>query len=116
VVAITEARLGGDRAARAAFWQGVAEVERSLPSQPGLLGYALRRELIGGTAWTMTVWDSEAALDRFVGAAAHRQAMQAGNAALATTRFARLERPREAGPPSWPEALDALSRRGQGYR
>ncbi|WP_291299070.1 antibiotic biosynthesis monooxygenase [Elioraea sp.] len=116
LVAITEARLGGDRASRAAFWDGVREVERSLPSQPGLLGYALRRELLGNTAWTMTVWDSEEALDRFVGASAHRSAMAAGDPAIASVRFARLTRARDAGPPPWPEALDALARRGQGYR
>jgi heme-degrading monooxygenase HmoA len=116
VVAITEARLGGDRASRAAFWHGVREVERSLPTQPGLIGYTLRRELLGNTTWTMTVWESDDALDRFVGGAAHRRAMQAGDAAIASVRFARLSRARDAGPPPWPEALDALARRGQGYR
>lgn len=116
VVALTEATLGPDGAARAAFWEGVWTVERTLKDQPGLIGYSVRRELLGNRAWTMTMWQSEADLDRFVLSPAHRAAMASGRAALADTRFAQLERRSGDGPPSWAEALDALARTGQGYR
>lgn len=116
VIALTEATLGPDRAARAAFWDGVRAVERDLPNQPGLLGHSLRRELLGNKAWTMTVWESQAALDRFVASPAHRAAMRAGNPAVAGQRFATVSRPRTAGPLPWAEALDVLAREGQGYR
>jgi heme-degrading monooxygenase HmoA len=116
VVALTEATLGPDKAARAAFWDGVRAVQRDLPNQQGLLGHALRRELLGNRAWTMTVWESEAALDRFVASPAHRAAMRAGNPALAGQRFATVMRPRAAGPMPWAEALDVLAREGQSYR
>lgn len=116
VIALTEATLGPDRAARAAFWDGVRAVERDLATQPGLLGHSLRRELLGNRAWTMTVWESEAALDRFVASPVHRAAMRAGNPAIAGQRFATLARPRAAGPLTWAEALDVLAREGQSYR
>ncbi len=116
VVALTEATLGKDSAARGAFWDGVWAVERSLKDQPGLIGYSVRRELLGNRAWTMTVWESQADLDRFVLSPAHRAAMASGRAALTDMRFARLERRREDGPPRWTEALDVLAGAGQGYR
>jgi heme-degrading monooxygenase HmoA len=116
VIALTEATLRPDRAARAAFWDGVRRVERDLPNQQGLLGHALRRELLGNRAWTMTVWESQEALDRFVTSPVHRAAIRAGDPALAGQRFATVTRPRTAGPLSWTEALDVLAREGQGYR
>lgn len=116
VIVVTEARLGGSRADRDAFWQGVRAVERDLPNRPGLIGYALRRSLLGDRAWTMTAWESEQHLAGFVLASAHRRAMAEGDAALVAMRSARLDRPREHGPPRWAEALDALDRAGEGYR
>ncbi|WP_144186637.1 antibiotic biosynthesis monooxygenase family protein [Elioraea rosea] len=116
VVALTEATLGPDSAARSAFWEGVWAVERTLKDQPGLIGYSVRRELLGNRTWTMTMWETEADLDRFVLSPAHRAAMASGRAALTGTRFARLERRRGDGPPSWAEALDVLGRTREGYR
>ena len=116
VIALTEATLGPDRAARAAFWEGVRAVESDLPNQQGLLGHALRRELFGNRAWTMTVWESERDLDRFVTAPVHAQAIRAGSAAVVGQRFATITRPRAAVPLPWAEALDVLAREGQGYR
>jgi heme-degrading monooxygenase HmoA len=116
IVALTEATLGPDRAARTAFWDGVRAVEQSLPDQRGLVGYALRRELLGSRAWTMTVWESEEDLARFVRSQAHGAAIRTGAPALAGQRFASVTRPRAAGPMPWAEALDVLERKGQGYR
>jgi heme-degrading monooxygenase HmoA len=116
VIVVTEARLGGSRAQRDAFWQGVRAVERDLPNRPGLIGYSLRRELFGDRAWTMSAWESEGHLYGFVFASTHRRAMADGDAALIAMRSVRLDRPREKGPPSWAEALDALDRAGEGYR
>lgn len=116
VIALTEATLGPDAKARAAFWQGVWAVERDLANHPGLLGHSLRRELLGDRAWTMTVWESEAALDRFVASPVHVAAIRAGSPALAGQRFATVTRPRAEAPLRWAEALDVLARQGQSYR
>ncbi len=116
VIALTETTLGPDRAARAAFWESVRAGERDLPNQKGLLGHALRRELLGNRAWTMTVWEREEDLDRFVTSHAHRQAIRTGSPGLAGQRFATITRPRAAGPLPWAEARDVLAREGEGYR
>lgn len=115
VIALSEVTLGPDRAARAAFWEGMRAFERDLPNHPGLLGYSLRRELLGDRAWTMTVWESEAALGRFVSSPVHAAAIRASHAAIRDQRFATLSRPRAEAPLRWPEALDVLARQGQGY-
>lgn len=116
VVAITEVTLGANAAARARFWDQVRAVERSLAQQDGLIGYALRREIFGNRAWTMTVWENEQAIAAFTRSSAHREAVAEGMQATADTRFARFRRPRQDGPPPWREALDHLagtSRSGQ---
>jgi heme-degrading monooxygenase HmoA len=116
IVVITEVRLGVDRSARLQFWDQVWTVEKALPKQPGLVGYSLRREIFGTTAWTMTLWENEDAIRAFMRSAVHRRAMQDGLPATIDTRFVRFRRPRSAGPPDWSEALDQLARSGRGYQ
>lgn len=108
IAAITEAQVGGDRAARSRFWEGTRLVERSLRQQPGFLGHSMRRDLLGNRVWTMTVWQSEADLLRFVKSDAHREAIRIGREAVVTGRFARVPlAPGETSLP-WAKALEAL--------
>jgi len=116
VIALTEATLGPDPKGRAAFYDGVRAVRLDLANHKGLLGHSLRREVLGNRAWTMTVWESEEDLDRFVSSPVHARAIRTGSPALAGQRFATVTRPRAAGPLPWAEALDVLAREGQGYR
>jgi heme-degrading monooxygenase HmoA len=44
--------------------------------QPGLLGHAVRFEIFGNKAWTMTAWKDEASLTAFVRSPAHRAAVR----------------------------------------
>jgi heme-degrading monooxygenase HmoA len=116
IVAITEATLAQDLQSRSAFWEGVRRVEAELPSQAGLLGYSLRQELFGSRVWTMTVWASEADLQRFTASPAHRSAVQASYGALTDIRFARIIRARNSPRLTWSEAIAVLEagRRRQG--
>ncbi len=109
VVAITEAVLNGDRSQRSTFWRYVEQVEATLPARPGFVGYALRREIIGRRAWTMTVWTDEASLDGFVQSDAHQAAIRASMGALACANFARVEIERVDVPISWDRALELLA-------
>jgi heme-degrading monooxygenase HmoA len=115
VVVITEVRLGGDRSARSVFWSHVRHIEKALPGQPGLVGYALRREIFGATAWTMTVWASDGAIGEFMRSAVHRKAVQDGLPAVMVSSFVRFRRPAKAGPPGWTEAIEHLRTSGRSY-
>jgi quinol monooxygenase YgiN len=115
VVVITEVRLGGDRSARSLFWSHVRHIEEALPAQPGLVGYALRREIFGTTAWTMTVWASDGAIADFMRSAVHRKAVQDGLPAVMVSTFVRFRRPAKAGPPGWTEAIEHLRTSGRSY-
>lgn len=115
VVVITEATLGGSSEQRSGFWTGVRSVQAVLPSQPGLIGYSLRQELLGNRVWTMTVWQSELDVRRFANTETHRLAMKSGAEALINLRFARLQRDQHIPVPSWEEAINALELAGKKY-
>ncbi len=115
IVAITLATLEGDRADRRIFWTHVRKVEESLATQPGLLGYSLRTEILGSSAWTLTVWETEDALRAFVEDLVHQDAMRAGKPALAIARFARFSAVPAKIPLAWDDALNILDRDGRSY-
>jgi len=106
VVALTYAVL--DAAKRAPFDRGSAEVMRSLPQQPGIVGYRLRREIFGDAVWTMTVWESDAAWAAFVRSPVHLAAIREGSGAIRQGRFAHVEVPASETPLSWKRALEVL--------
>lgn len=113
VVVITHAVL--DRQARAEFDRQTRRVAESLRGQPGLIGYSLRRELLGDEVWTMTEWRDEAARARFVASPIHREAMAGGASALRSVRFARIELPAAQLPLTWSRALELLEQHERSY-
>ena len=115
VVAVTHAVLGDDSEANDTFWRYVWIVQDTLPTRPGLVGYGLRREILGGQAWTVTVWADEQSLKDFVSSDAHRGAMRSGMSALKEARFARFEAPRDQVPISWERALAELEKQNGTY-
>ncbi len=115
VVAVTHATLGEDPDANATFWRYVSIVQDTLPTRPGLIGYGLRREILGGQAWTITVWTDEASLRDFVSSDAHRGAMRSGMSALTEARFARFEASRDDLPVAWDRALAELEKQNGSY-
>lgn len=115
VVAITEAQLGDDRAGRRAFWRHVDLVTATLREQPGFIGVSLRREILGDTTWTMTVWRDEESLDAFVRSDTHQEAIAAAFGALAGARFVRFEVNGGDLPVDWDAALERLETDGRGY-
>ena len=106
VVAATHARVHPE--GRALFDAEVARVVESLPRQPGLLGYSLRRHLWRDEVWTMTVWKDDASRQEFVGSSAHRNATAAAGATLARVRYVHFEMPVASAPPAWSEVLARL--------
>ena len=100
VLSETEHRPG----MRREFFKDTRAVVATLPEQAGLLGYGLRFEIFGKRAWTMTAWKDEASLAAFVRSPAHREAVRRSGETAQNIRFASLELPLSALPPSWREA------------
>lgn len=113
VVAITNATVNRDL--RAPFDEHVNRVVNSLPAQPGLIGYAVRKELFGDEVWTMTVWRTEADRARFVASAEHRAAMAAGGPALKAVRFSRVVVKARELPLGWARARQLLDSQPRSY-
>ncbi len=108
IVGLTSVELKADRALEDAFWKHTGLVVADLTNRPGFLGYSIRRELFGRRGWTLTVWESEGAMDAFVQSRVHREAMQAGRSALFSAEFNRVEIPVSEIPLSWDRALELL--------
>ena len=58
------------------FLRDTLRIRRQLRDAPGLVGYALRADLLAKTFWTLSVWEDEAALLAFAAAEPHRTVMQ----------------------------------------
>jgi heme-degrading monooxygenase HmoA len=101
-VAVTHGVL--ERRTRGPFDDHTQKVYRSMDQHPGYIGGSIRKEILGDQVWTMTVWATEADLDRFVFSKIHQDAVDAGEDALRSARFARGQVDRARIPLSWEEA------------
>lgn len=106
-IGLTNAQLDGSN--RATFDDYTNRVIRDLPNRDGYIGHSVRTRVFGNEVWTMTVWRDEAALNTFVRAPIHREAMREGISAVKSARFARFAWPASQVPPSWDEAKRRLS-------
>lgn len=109
LVAITHANV--DSGKRDVFNAGAYRVLDSLPSQPGLLGYSVRRQLFGDEVWTATIWLDEESMLRFVQSPAHVQAVRESRNAVRNIQYKRLLIKRSDLPFSWDvllKSFDAL--------
>lgn len=94
---------------RAEFDRQNRQVLASMRQQPGLLGYAARRELFGSQGWTMSVWADDAARAAFVGSAVHREAIAKSFPALVKVELKRLTVARKDLPADWDAVLRLLA-------
>jgi heme-degrading monooxygenase HmoA len=106
VVALTHAVL--DPATRRGFDQQTEAIYNVLGQQPGIVGYAVRRQFFGNEVWTMTTWRDEASRARFVSSQLHRDGIAAGDKAVRQGRFVRIEVPVGDTPMPWSRALSLL--------
>lgn len=89
ILALTEVEITGTSSDKSSFWERVTSVRKSLDEMPGYLGGAIRKEILGPRAWTLTVWTSEEALEQFVASREHERAMREGAPAVKTSKFYR---------------------------
>ena len=116
VVSLTMTDYEPGWTARRVFWRHVGRVEQSLANRPGLVGYALRRQIIGNRAWTMTVWKDDSSLEAFVRSPAHQEAIRQALPMLETVRFARIELRASEIPITWTQAEQLLEASENGYQ
>jgi quinol monooxygenase YgiN len=103
IVAVTHATIDASR--RKIFDQGAQRVIDSLLTQPGLIGYSVRRQLFGNEVWTATVWTDEASLLQFVQSPAHLQAVREGNIAIMQIDYTQIRLRKSELPVSWSRLL-----------
>lgn len=89
-------------------------IQDQLKNSKGLVGYTLGAQLLGKKAWTLSVWESEAALGEFVGKSPHVDTMRRLAPQLGEERkFVRWKLPGSEVPPTWDKALDRLQTGGR---
>jgi heme-degrading monooxygenase HmoA len=108
ILSITEAHTSGSIFDRFTFWRRVSDVRNDLDNNQGYLGGAIRREIFGSKAWTMTAWVDEQSLEDFVLSREHDRAIKEGSKALAKANFYRKEMEWRQVPLSWEEAIQEL--------
>ena len=80
-------------------------IQGQLRRTPGVLGYSLLARILKRQFWTLSVWESEAALHQFVVDNPHVQVMTALQGKMGQTHFARWSMRGAAFPPRWQDAL-----------
>jgi heme-degrading monooxygenase HmoA len=108
-VVLVLTRVVVNPAQRSEFDQQNGRVMASMGSQPGLIGYAARRQLFGDEGWTMSVWANEEARAAFVRSALHREAIAKSLPALRSVELKRLTIARKDLPTDWEQALRLLA-------
>lgn len=80
-------------------------IRDQLRHAPGLLGYSLMARLRRRQFWTLSVWEGEAALRRFVAGSPHGQVMLTLRDKMEQTNFIRWRMQGTEFPPRWQEAF-----------
>ena len=87
------------------------EIRRQLAETEGLIGYSLDAELPGRKFWTLSVWEDEESLQRFVHRAPHGRVMTDLLPHMGRTEFFQFEVDAEHVPPDWEEARRRMRQR-----
>ena len=80
-------------------------IQGQLRRTSGVLGYSLLARIFKRQFWTLSVWESEAALHQFVVDNPHGQVMTALQGKMGQTHFVRWSLRGAAFPPRWQDAL-----------
>lgn len=83
-------------------------VQRQLADSEGLIGYSLLARPLSRRFWTLSAWEDEAALMRFVAKNPHRDVMRSLDGEMGPTKFVRWDAPGSTVPPRWRDALARL--------
>lgn len=112
IVSITEAHLGRDPVKNKIFRQNTIAILKNLKHEQGYLGHSVRIGLFADRAWTMTIWQDENSLKKFITGDTHKRAMKLGTSAIKSARFANVVVKRSEVPLSWEKAHQLLANQG----
>lgn len=87
------------------FLVQASRITRQLERSPGVIGYSLNARPFTGRFWTLSAWEDEAALQTFVAAPPHADAMRALIPHMGQTRFVRWTALGADLPVCWNDAL-----------
>ena len=90
------------------FLRDTLRIRHQLRGAPGLVGYALRAELVAKTFWTVSVWDDEGARRAFATAEPHRTVMRRVPARMAASTLRAFDITGADLPLPWPDVQARL--------
>lgn len=90
------------------FFRFVQAIRRQLVEAQGLIGYSLWAKPLAKRYWTLSAWQDEAALMRFMREQPHARIMARLHPDMGPTQFVRWTVKGSETPVSWDEALRRL--------
>lgn len=87
----------------------------NIESAEGLYGYSIRKDFLGNTAWTYTIWENSDAMNRFKVSEFHIEAMKSASTVLEEAKFARTFISPDELNYSWDAALELLEQDERSY-
>ncbi|MEM8955389.1 MAG: antibiotic biosynthesis monooxygenase family protein [Verrucomicrobiota bacterium] len=99
IVAVTVGEI--ERGERRAFFKRLHEVRGAMLRQRGLIGYGLRKEILGDRVWTLSAWEDRESLNQFVRSEAHQRAIDRGGIPAGTVHSVIFEVSAEELPIPW---------------
>lgn len=106
-VAITQGDVGSGKSRT--FSENLEAVLSTMDEHDGLIGFAVRKELVGARVWTMSAWVDRASMERFAQSPEHRRAVAEGGVARSSFVSAYVDVESEQVPLSWAEAERLLA-------
>jgi hypothetical protein len=87
------------------FMSHAMKIQKQLRDTPGIAGYSLRAELLSRRFWTLSAWESNAALMEFVKKNPHGDSMRAMVGDMGKTGFTQWKVKGRDLPLRWDEAM-----------
>ncbi len=87
------------------FFYYSRRIQTQLKSAPGLIGYSLLAHVLAKRFWTLSVWENEVALAKFIHKHPHQEAMVIMRRFMGGSEFIRWRVKGNAVPPRWQEAM-----------
>ena len=88
-----------------AFFRYVQAIRGQLRHAEGAVGYSMRARILRLQFWTLSAWQDRSALNAFLRAGPHREAMSALREHMGPTRFIEWRARGSELPPRWADAM-----------